>query len=189
MVFSHWNETKLHIYFLILDWLDLIKQVDHRLQSIPSSRSQHQSEPHSSFTVPRSAVSTFTPVQNQEETRIIVMPVISMFSFMLGKDFCGTCAPASASSCTLDGCITFNTWVEPDSLSWVAKWLIWITLAWLYVDFKTCLQYYRTSRSLLDLGEMLMSGCLLDVVVILIFGQTDFISSRENPAVTHHHLC
>lgn len=60
MVFSHWNETKLHIYFLILDRLDLIKQVDHRLQSIPSSRSQHQSEPRSSFTASRSSVSAFT---------------------------------------------------------------------------------------------------------------------------------
>lgn len=50
--------------------------------------------------------------------------------------------------------------------------------------FKTCLQYYKTSRPLLDLGEMLMIGCLLDVVVILIFGQMHFISSRENPPFT-----
>lgn len=50
--------------------------------------------------------------------------------------------------------------------------------------FKTCLQYYKTSRPLLDLGEMLMTGCLLDVVVILIFGQMHLISSRENPPFT-----
>lgn len=74
-----------HIYFLILDRLDLIKQVDHRLQSIPSSRSQHQSEPRSSFTVSRSTVSAFTPVQNQEETKIIVMPGYFHVLLYVGK--------------------------------------------------------------------------------------------------------
>lgn len=42
----------------------------------------------------------------------------------------------------------------------------------------------QTSRPLLDLGETLMTGCLLDVGVILILGQTRFISLRENPPFT-----
>lgn len=50
--------------------------------------------------------------------------------------------------------------------------------------FKTCLQYYKTSRPLLDLREMLMTGCLLDVVVTLMFGQMHFISLRQNPPFT-----
>lgn len=85
MVLSHWNETKPHICFLILARLDLIKQVDHRLQSMPSSRSQHQSEPRSSLTASRSTGSAFTPLQNQEETMIIVMPAYFHVLLYVGK--------------------------------------------------------------------------------------------------------
>lgn len=74
-------------FIFILDRLDLIKQVDHGLQSIPSSRSQRQSEPHSSRIVPRSAVSAFTLVQtqNQEEPTIFVMPGYSNVVVDVGK--------------------------------------------------------------------------------------------------------
>lgn len=63
-------------FFSNLDWADLIKQVDHGLESVPSSRSHRQSEPRSAGIVSRSATSAFTLVQTQkrEDPAVVVMP-------------------------------------------------------------------------------------------------------------------
>lgn len=80
---SHW----IYFFFSNLDWADLIKQVDHGLQSIPSSRSHRQSEPRSAGIASRSTMSAFTLVQtqNREDLAVIVMPGYSDVLIDVGK--------------------------------------------------------------------------------------------------------
>lgn len=80
---SHW----IFFCFFQLGLSRLIKQVDHGLQSVPSSRSHRQSEPRSAGIVSRSATSAFTVVQtqNREDPTVIVMPGYSDVLIDVGK--------------------------------------------------------------------------------------------------------